>query len=106
MKRWDEQTKPKNASKKPQATKPALPKLNERSGTQTKSMEMRKTYGAGNFTNIVNSPQQLNLTSCPSSGNSDYFEGESIDFDEVPIYKLLKYYGLQQYARVSKYLLK
>lgn len=103
MKKWEDQNKAKAHPKKQSSTKPALPKLNQRASNESKTAEMRKTFGTGNFVNIMSSPQQTNQSNysrSPGSGNSDFFDFESIDFDEVPIYKLLKYYGLQQYANV------
>lgn len=104
MKKWEDQNKAKLQQKKQPSTKPALPKLNQRTSNDSKATEMRKTFGTGNFVHSVNSPQQTNQSynsRSPGSGYSDFFDFESIDFDEVPIYKLLKHYGLQQYARVG-----
>ena len=100
MKKWEEQNKLKAHQKKVQGAKSTV---SNRMLGDARSPEIRKT--PGKHSNPLSSPHQSNMSTSSrssQSGISDYFEHEKHDLSQIPLYKLLKYYQLQQYAKVIR----
>lgn len=100
MKKWEEQQRAKNHQKKIQGAKASLKNPN-RALNDSRSPDGQKKFGTGNYSNPSASPHLSNTSDSFQKGNSDYTEFEKADPTQIPLYKLLKYYNLQQYAKVS-----
>ena len=103
MKKWEEQNRLKIHQKKVQGARSSVSKNSTRGLADSKSPEYKKSFGTDKYSNPSASPHHHTNQSVRSSqsGISDYFDFEKIDPTQIPLYKLLKYYGLQQYAKVA-----
>lgn len=97
MKKWEEQNRLKTYQKKVLGAKSTVNKTPNRSFTDVKSPEMKKYYAGSNASA---SPQQSNSFRSSQTSLSDYNDFEKVDPNQIPLFKLLKFYGLQQYAKV------
>ena len=111
MKKWEENNKLKIHQKKIQNAKstvnpkaPAKPTSADiRPNSSQKNLLASPSYYIGVQSNHSPSPQRgetANSIRTSSIGISDYFEHEKYDLNMIPLYKLLKFYNLQQYAKV------
>ena len=111
MKKWEEKNKLKIHQKKIQNAKstlnpkaPPKPTLGDiRPNSNQKNQLASPSYYLGPQSINSPTPQRGDTPSSvrtSSTGISDYFEHEKYDLNVIPLYKLLKFYGLQQYAKV------
>lgn len=75
--------KPSTSSKLPGDTKPQTSSKYMKSQQEAKKTRMLESAGSN------------------KSSISDYYEFEKYDLSNIPLYRLLKIYNLQQYAKVS-----
>ena len=101
MKKWEETNRLKTYQKKVLTAKSTINKK-----SSNKSIELRSpslTMKSPGDTHYGYSPHRLDSAGSmrtSTSGISDYFDTEKEDLTQIPLYKLLKYYSLQQYAKV------
>lgn len=102
MKKWEEQNNKRLHQKKVQTAKPTI-KTPVKNLSDSKSSSGLPSQLPSNF---FQSPQRsstnYNDVSQSSQGSqiSDFYEFEKQDPTLIPLFKLLKHYGLQQYTKV------
>jgi hypothetical protein len=103
MKKWEELNRLKAHQKKVQAAKTTLG-----SKVPNKISEIKSPYSSKSHldpSNATGDPRLNTSNSVRSSSSkiSGYYEAELDDLENIPLYKLLKYNSLQQYAQVEKF---
>jgi len=105
MKKWEEQQNKKMHEKKVQGAKSTFNKNNTKVSTNyTSPTSLKGGPLSSHYSNSSQSPQlgtsnDLSRVS-QSSKISDYYDFEKQDLAQIPLYRLLKHYSLQQYAKV------
>jgi len=106
MKKWEEQQNRKMHEKKVQGAKSTFTnKSTSKTSTNFASPTSLKGQLSSHYSNSSQSPQLGTGTDLSrishSSKISDYYDFEKQDLTQIPLYRLLKHYSLQQYAKVS-----
>ncbi len=99
MKKWENHLILKNYSNKIRNAKPNL-KLSKPSAKP--SSELKAQVSSKSSKAEIKKPRILESAGSNKSSISDYYEFEKVDLINIPLYRLLKLYNLQQYAKVNK----
>ena len=104
MKRWEEQRRLKAHKKKLKKMKSTINTRSSKKSLSIKKSKM-KTFGFSQMksddTDALSTTSIDNSFHVNKSQLSEYFDHEKQDLQQIPLYRLLKLYNLQQYAKVS-----
>lgn len=104
MKKWEQQKSKLLHDKKIQSAKSTLSSTNPNKTSTSFTSPNGKSQLASHYSNISQSPVRSTQTDLSrvshNSQISDYYEFEKQDLTSIPLYRLLKHYSLQQYAKV------
>ena len=104
MKKWEQEKNKRLHDKKIQAAKSTLGSTNPNKTATSFASPNTKSQLSSHYSNMSQSPQRSTQTDLSriSQGSqiSDYYEFEKQDLTSIPLYRLLKHYSLQQYAKV------
>ena len=103
MKKWEEQNQKKLHQKKLQDVKSTLPSINQNKPTvdPRSTASTLRSHPFSNHTGLYACQGRSISQGSHYSQISNYFDFEKNDLAQIPLYRLLKHYTLQQYAKVS-----
>lgn len=106
MKKWEQEKNQRLHQKKLQAAKSSVNTNVNKLPSDLKSPSNLKSQLSSNYSNFQSPPRSISndlSRVSHSSQISDYYDTEKSDPTSIPLYKLLKHHGLQQYAKVYYY---